>query len=111
MGAAACAADLAVVTSDNPRSENPEQIINAILDGMGEARTPPHRECDRRRAIRWAIAAASSGDAVLIAGKGHETEQIIGRRRIPFDDCAVVRECLTSLPSPSHSSQTVAAPS
>jgi UDP-N-acetylmuramoyl-L-alanyl-D-glutamate--2,6-diaminopimelate ligase len=88
---AAAAADLVVVTSDNPRSEEPGAIIDDILEGIepsirtgGGARVLV--EPDRQEAIRAAIAAAADGDLVLIAGKGHETHQIIGDRIIDFDD-------------------------
>jgi len=91
-------ADLAFVTSDNPRGEAPGAIIDAILAGMGSAardgsgrvRVDP----DRRKAIEAAIASAEAGDAVVIAGKGHETYQIIGDRVTHFDDRDVARETL-----------------
>jgi UDP-N-acetylmuramoyl-L-alanyl-D-glutamate--2,6-diaminopimelate ligase len=86
-------ADIAVVTSDNPRTEDTHSIVQEILAGCkGEARV--HTEIDRRRAIEWALQAARPGDAVLIAGKGHETEQIIGTERHTFDDRQVAREFL-----------------
>ncbi|HSG71591.1 MAG TPA: UDP-N-acetylmuramoyl-L-alanyl-D-glutamate--2,6-diaminopimelate ligase [Planctomycetaceae bacterium] len=91
MGKIATQADLAVVTSDNPRSENPEIILDEILIGMRSARQPVHREADRAAAIRWALAAARPGDTVLVAGKGHETTQTIGNRVLPFDDAEIVR--------------------
>jgi UDP-N-acetylmuramyl tripeptide synthase len=100
MGAAAAGqADLLVVTSDNPRSEQPESIIEQIEGGVvasGAQRIEAGRlaesgqgylvEPDRRRAIGLAISAAREGDTVLVAGKGHETVQIIGESRNPFDD-------------------------
>lgn len=94
MGAiAAQMADLCVVTSDNPRNEPPEAIIEEILQGV-----PPGAsvmvEPDRRQAIALAIAQAQPGDMVVIAGKGHETVQIVGEQRIPFDDRQVAREIL-----------------
>jgi UDP-N-acetylmuramyl-tripeptide synthetase len=88
MGAiAARDADLAVVTSDNPRTEAPESILDMIVAGMktGGAR-PFHREVDRRAAIRFAAAQARSGDVLLIAGKGHEDYQIVGKTKSHFDD-------------------------
>ena len=85
--------DLAVVTSDNPRTEDPGQIIKDIEGGMGEG-CSYRVEPDRRRAIGLALAEAQAGDLVLIAGKGHETYQIIGERTLPFDDREVVRELL-----------------
>jgi UDP-N-acetylmuramoyl-L-alanyl-D-glutamate--2,6-diaminopimelate ligase len=95
MGAAAVAgADLVIVTDDNPRGEDPAAIRAEIMAGCdGRARDIG----DRRSAITAAIAEAKAGDIVLIAGKGHEQGQIIGRgdaiRVLPFDDVAVAREC------------------
>jgi UDP-N-acetylmuramoyl-L-alanyl-D-glutamate--2,6-diaminopimelate ligase len=86
-------ADLPIVTSDNPRSESPATIIADVLAGFAdprEAEVVP----DRATAIRWALAAAQPGDCVLIAGKGHETCQIVGDERIPFDDREIAREWL-----------------
>jgi UDP-N-acetylmuramoyl-L-alanyl-D-glutamate--2,6-diaminopimelate ligase len=97
LGRAAAEADLPVITSDNPRSEDPAGIINDILAGFSGTKRQPYVESDRERAIRWAIQHAGPADAVLIAGKGHETEQIIGPQRIPFDDREVARECLTAM--------------
>jgi UDP-N-acetylmuramoyl-L-alanyl-D-glutamate--2,6-diaminopimelate ligase len=97
MGAAARRlADLAVITSDNPRSEDPLAIIGAIVSGFDAAAGPARREVepDRAAAIARAIAAAQAGDVVVIAGKGHESEQILGPRRIPFDDRLVARRAL-----------------
>jgi UDP-N-acetylmuramoyl-L-alanyl-D-glutamate--2,6-diaminopimelate ligase len=95
MGAvAARRADQVVITNDNPRSEDPAVIADAIVAG---ARTGPARvtvELDRRAAILAALDAARPGDVVLIAGKGHETEQVTGATAIPFDDRAVARELL-----------------
>jgi UDP-N-acetylmuramoyl-L-alanyl-D-glutamate--2,6-diaminopimelate ligase len=80
-------ADLAVVTSDNPRTEDPEAIVAAIVEGMKRAPgRAQHREVDRRAAIRWAAAEARPGDVLLIAGKGHEDYQIIGTTKTHFDD-------------------------
>ena len=85
-------ADRIFLTSDNPRTEDPQSIADQVLAGMGRAR--PEVILDRRVAIRAAIAAANPGDTVLIAGKGHETYQIVGETRTPFDDVAVAREAL-----------------
>ncbi len=89
MGAVAHAlADRVVVTSDNPRSESPRDIVDAIVGGLpvdGQV----HVEVDRAQAITWALARAGSGDTVLIAGKGHETSQEIAGVKHPFDDRAV----------------------
>jgi UDP-N-acetylmuramoyl-L-alanyl-D-glutamate--2,6-diaminopimelate ligase len=85
-------ADVAIVTSDNPRSEDPEAIIAAILEGAGPDAAV---EGDRRVAIERAIAMAEPGDVVLIAGKGHEQgQEFEGGRKLPFDDVAVAREAL-----------------
>jgi UDP-N-acetylmuramoyl-L-alanyl-D-glutamate--2,6-diaminopimelate ligase len=97
MGRAARAlADRVVVTSDNPRSEDPEAIIAQILDGTGEG---PEVEAivDRREAIARAVELAGTGDAVVIAGKGHEQgQEFEDGRKVPFDDVTVAREALTS---------------
>jgi UDP-N-acetylmuramoyl-L-alanyl-D-glutamate--2,6-diaminopimelate ligase len=86
------AADFAVVTSDNPRGEDPAQIIAEIVTAMrGDYRV----EVDRGEAIAAAIDLAAPGDCVLIAGKGHEDYQIIGSRRIPFSDSDVARQRLS----------------
>jgi UDP-N-acetylmuramoyl-L-alanyl-D-glutamate--2,6-diaminopimelate ligase len=93
MGLAAVSlADVVIVTSDNPRSEDPERIIDEILDGVpiGSAR----RESDRRLAIGVALSMATANDIVLIAGKGHETTQVIGTQVLAFDDRVHVREML-----------------
>jgi UDP-N-acetylmuramoyl-L-alanyl-D-glutamate--2,6-diaminopimelate ligase len=94
LGRAAGEADVAVVTTDNPRHEHPHQIIDEILKGCREAAVAIHVEPNRAEAIRWAIAQAESGDAVLVAGKGHETVQVVGDERRPFDDRRV---CLAAL--------------
>jgi UDP-N-acetylmuramoyl-L-alanyl-D-glutamate--2,6-diaminopimelate ligase len=91
-------ADLAVVTSDNPRSEDPAEIIEAILGGVAQDdRSKVTREPDRRAAIEQAIAAAREGDIVLIAGKGHETTQTIGATVREFDDVVVAGELLEAV--------------
>jgi UDP-N-acetylmuramoyl-L-alanyl-D-glutamate--2,6-diaminopimelate ligase len=85
-------ADRVIVTSDNPRSEDPEAIIEQILVGTGPG---VEHDADRRRAIAQAIADASAGDVVVIAGKGHEQgQEFEGGRKIPFDDVTVAREAL-----------------
>lgn len=91
MAQAVLGADLIVVTSDNPRTEDPQRIIEDILAGFAPSFPPLHVESDRKAAIAWTLAEAHPGDCVLIAGKGHETEQIIGTQRFPFDDREVVR--------------------
>jgi len=93
MGAVAAAgADDVVVTSDNPRSEQPERIVADVLQGIRERDV--RVLLDRRTAIREAIASARPGDAVVIAGKGHEAVQIVGEREIPFDDASEARAAL-----------------
>lgn len=94
MGAVAeAAADVVVLTSDNPRSEDPAAIIDAVRSGM-RARRTARVEPDRRRAIASALATAQPGDVVVVAGKGHERTQVTGSDEAPFDDRAVVRELL-----------------
>ncbi len=94
MGAQASAlADKIFVTSDNPRTEDPNEIIEQIMVGISEqAREHTQVIADRREAIEAALAEASLGDVVLIAGKGHETYQIVGDERRPFDDRQVAAE-------------------
>lgn len=87
-------ADLAFLTSDNPRSEDPMAILREMEVGAKTGRAPYKVIPDRREAIEAAIGAARAGDIVLIAGKGHETYQIIGDRTIPFDDRSVARDVL-----------------
>lgn len=106
---AARMSDLAVVTSDNPRTENPARIIDQVLDGIRRATAHAYSpaelaggftrrgytvEPDRRRAIRLAVLAARPGDTILIAGKGHETYQLLGERSIDFDDRVEARRAL-----------------
>jgi UDP-N-acetylmuramoyl-L-alanyl-D-glutamate--2,6-diaminopimelate ligase len=94
MGRAVAAwADIAVVTSDNPRSEDPAAIVEAIQPGLVGARAVVV-ELDRRKAIAGAIAGARSGDIVVIAGKGHETYQIVGEVTRHFDDREEAKEAL-----------------
>jgi UDP-N-acetylmuramoyl-L-alanyl-D-glutamate--2,6-diaminopimelate ligase len=85
--------DLVVVTSDNPRTEDPERILDEITAGIPPGR-PCRRLADRREAIRWALAEAGPGDTLLLAGKGHETYQIVGSEHRPFDERAIVLEQL-----------------
>jgi len=92
MGAAASAADLAILTSDNPRSEDPQAILDEMAVGAPEALL----EVDRRAAIARAVAAAGPGDAVVVAGKGHESGQEAAGVLTPFDDRLVLREVLGS---------------
>jgi UDP-N-acetylmuramoyl-L-alanyl-D-glutamate--2,6-diaminopimelate ligase len=89
---AARLADVVIVTSDNPRSEDPEAIIREILEGAGPG---VESLVDRREAIARAVGLAQAGDVVVVAGKGHEQgQEFEGGRKLPFDDVAVVREAL-----------------
>ena len=81
--------DVAIVTDDNPRSEDPARIRAAIMAGAPGAT----EVAGRREAIAEAIRIAREGDIVLVAGKGHETGQIVGDQVLPFDDALVAREC------------------
>jgi UDP-N-acetylmuramoyl-L-alanyl-D-glutamate--2,6-diaminopimelate ligase len=104
-------ADLAIVTSDNPRTENPDEIINQIVAGFNDVSwhglparentakmaVPPSKikiETDRRKAIAIAIESAKKDDVVLIAGKGHENYQIIGKQKFPFSDKQIALDLL-----------------
>jgi UDP-N-acetylmuramoyl-L-alanyl-D-glutamate--2,6-diaminopimelate ligase len=110
--AAAQGSDVVVVTSDNPRSESPMAIIEEILPGVRQAygldpgATPDPQRClvipDRKEAIRKALSLAGADDCVVIAGKGHETYQILGDRTVPFDDREVAREILRARPRESR---------
>ena len=97
MGDVALGADYAVVTSDNPRTEDPAAIIEDIVSGMGSGSGRFEVVADRREAIARALERAESGDSVLIAGKGHETYQIIGDQVNHFDDREVAAELLEKM--------------
>jgi len=93
-------ADIAIVTSDNPRSEDPQAIVDQVVAGVAASdRSKVHAEVDRRAAIARALRLAESHDIVVIAGKGHETTQTIGEEKRPFDDRVVARELLDELAS------------
>ncbi len=100
MGRAATSlSDVAILTSDNPRDEDPAEIIEEVLDGVGPGTRGASAlivEPDRRAAIRRALADARAGDAVVIAGKGHETYQEIAGRRLPFSDVDEARQALSA---------------
>jgi len=101
--------DLVVVTSDNPRTEDPSKIMNEIEEGIDTDLSRYSSEdiinglnekgymviADRRTAIDLAVSIAGNADIVLVAGKGHEDYQILGTRKFPFDDRAVVRKALS----------------
>ena len=99
MGAvAARLADRVIVTSDNPRSEDPAAIIDAVMEGVpGDYRARVVTDIDRRRAFETAFHLAEPGDIVLIAGKGHESTQTIGASVVPFDDRDVARSILEAM--------------
>jgi len=91
---AAREADVAIVTSDNPRPEDPDRIIDDIVEGFeGVAHL---RVTDRREAIRRALALVQPGDTLLLAGKGHETYQVLGTTKVPFDEAVIVRQIMES---------------
>ena len=92
--AAASKSDFVVLTSDNPRSEDPLDIMNDALVGIRRSDTPHIVEPDRERAIRRAIEQAGPGDVVLLAGKGHETYQVLKDKVVDFDDREVARRVL-----------------
>ena len=96
-GIASELSDLSVITSDNPRSEDPQTIIDEIAAGSNGGSARVTSIVDRREAIKHALEAAQPGDLVVIAGKGHETYQIFADRTIHFDDREVVRELLADL--------------
>ncbi len=95
---AARLSDVAIVTSDNPRDEDPRAIIDEVLAGIAEGRENPAVvvEPERAVAIRRALDAAAPGDVVVLAGKGHETYQEIGGRQLPFDDALEARDALAA---------------
>jgi UDP-N-acetylmuramoyl-L-alanyl-D-glutamate--2,6-diaminopimelate ligase len=92
--AAAENSDFVVLTSDNPRSEDPLDIMNDALVGLRRRDTPHLIEPDRGTAIRRAIEQAQPGDIVILAGKGHETYQVLREGTVPFDDRQVARQLL-----------------
>ncbi|MFD8288624.1 UDP-N-acetylmuramoyl-L-alanyl-D-glutamate--2,6-diaminopimelate ligase [Streptomyces lavendulae] len=91
--------DLCFLTSDNPRTEDPEAILDQIAPGIAATGTPYERCADRRRAIGRALAAARPEDIVLIAGKGSEPHQIVGEELLPFSDMATVRDLAGTAPT------------
>jgi len=93
--AVARSADVVVLTSDNPRTEDPEQILDDLVEGL---KGKDHeRVVDRNDAIRFALSTAQEGDTLLLAGKGHETYQVVGDEQRPFDERAIVQDCLAEL--------------
>ena len=94
MGVAATAADVVVLTSDNPRNESPESIIEEIKEGFHGSAVEPLVEIDRQAAIAKAIQIAEPNDTVLVVGKGHEKYQIVNESKTPFDDVAACRTAI-----------------
>ena len=86
--------DFVIVTSDNPRTEEPEEIIREIVAGMKNKRTPKKVICDREEAIHWAIDNARPGDVILLAGKGHEDYQVVGHEKRHMDEREIVADWL-----------------
>ena len=91
---AAALSDFVVVTSDNPRTEDPDAIIADVVAGLSDTQTPYTVIADRTEAIRWAISNAKTGDTILLAGKGHETYQILNSGTIHLDEREIVAEAL-----------------
>ncbi|MGN1419003.1 MAG: UDP-N-acetylmuramoyl-L-alanyl-D-glutamate--2,6-diaminopimelate ligase [Acutalibacteraceae bacterium] len=89
-------ADVVFVTSDNPRTEDPQKIIDDILLGVKKSRTPVYISVDRKKAIADALKTAKKNDIVLLAGKGHETYQLKGGEKLPFDERKIIKEILNS---------------
>jgi UDP-N-acetylmuramoyl-L-alanyl-D-glutamate--2,6-diaminopimelate ligase len=88
-------ADFVIVTSDNPRTEKPQDIINEIVTGLKNPDSPKITiEPDRKKAIALAVKTAGKDDIILIAGKGHEDYQIIGKQKFPFSDKQIAQEYL-----------------
>ena len=87
-------ADFSIVTSDNPRSEDPVRICEEVIKGFSKKESY-HIELDRKAAIRKAIEIARPEDHILIAGKGHETTQIFAHKTVEFDDCKVAADICT----------------
>lgn len=83
-------ADVAIATSDNPRTEDPERILDEVEAGMSAK--PHHRLADRRQALALALSLGRDGDTILLAGKGHETYQVVGTQKLPFDEARIIRE-------------------
>ena len=79
---------------DNPRTEEPEAIIQEILEGMQDSTTPIQVICDRSEAIGWAIDNVRPGDVILLAGKGHEDYQVVGHEKHHMDEREIVAACL-----------------
>ena len=94
-GVAASLSDMVIVTSDNPRTEDPKKIIDDVLEGMQDTKTPYVVIENREEAIRYAIMNARADDVILFVGKGHETYQILGTTKVHFDEREKIAEALT----------------
>ena len=92
---AAFYSDMVILTSDNPRDENPSDIIDDIIEGIGITKTPVYIIENRRKAIEYALQKAQKNDIILLAGKGHETYQITSEGKLPFDERKIVAELLS----------------
>ena len=92
---AAFYSDVVIITNDNPRHENPTEIIDDILKGTEDTKTPVYIIENRKKAIEYALQKAQKNDIILLAGKGHETYQIIGDEKISFDERKTVAELLS----------------
>ena len=95
--AAARYADRLIVTSDNPRTEDPQAIIDEILPGLEGTEVPYDVVVNRREAIYFALRQAKPGDTIVLAGKGNEDYQIIGHEKFPFDERIIVAEALKEI--------------
>ena len=94
---AAKLSDFVIVTSDNPRLEEPSLIIKDILEGMKDSKTPYIVIENRIEAIKYAVQNAREGDIIVLAGKGHETYQILGTEKIHLDEREVIAEAISNL--------------
>ena len=93
MGKISCSlADISIITSDNPRTEDPDAIIDMIEEGAKETSGKYVRITDRKVAIKQALILAEAGDVVVLAGKGQETYQMFGDRTIPFDERVITKQ-------------------
>ncbi len=90
-------ADLSIITSDNPRFENPEMIINDIIDGVKKTKGKYVKIVDRKEAIEYAINKAKPNDTVLLAGKGHEEHMIIENKPYPFNEREIVKKIINKI--------------
>mgnify|MGYP002512424124 FL=1 len=89
--------DIVVVTTDNPRTEDPDEIIKEILIGTVGSKAEVISITDRSEAIAYALKIAKTGDTILLAGKGHETYQVIGKERVHYDEREVVADILSKM--------------